>query len=102
MIQLSNNELRMKHLNSLLKDMGINGSCEDEVVIIKPDTPEETENFATQIQAILQTETTKPAIKMLTIEDILGAEINTATGVPTDNAKMVEMKKNPYTLCCPF
>ncbi|KTD02106.1 VWA domain-containing protein [Legionella feeleii] len=108
-MKLANNALRTKNMIALLQDMGIKVgkkdegkaevSCKDELVILKPASQEEAENFAGEIQALLQTGKTKPAVQRFTLNDLLNAEIDAATCV---NVQMTEKNKRSLRALLPI
>lgn len=108
-MKLANNALRTKNMIALLQDMGIKVgkkdegkaevSCKDELVILKPASQEEAENLAGEIQTLLQTGKTKPAVQRFTLNDLLNAEIDAATCV---NVQMTEKTNDHYGPCYLF
>ncbi|STX37916.1 VWA domain-containing protein [Legionella feeleii] len=108
-MKLANNALRTKNMIALLQDMGIKVgkkdegkaevSCKDELVILKPASQEEAENLAGEIQTLLQTGKTKPAVQRFTLNDLLNAEIDAATCV---NVQMTEKNKRSLRALLPI
>ncbi|WP_019217455.1 VWA domain-containing protein [Legionella tunisiensis] len=96
-------------MTALLQDMGMNVgkkeegnaevSCKDELVILKPATPDEVENLAGEVQKLLQTENATPTIQRFTLNDLLNAEIDAAT---CSDVKMIEKSKRSLQALLPI
>ncbi|QMT61530.1 vWA domain-containing protein [Legionella sp. PC997] len=91
MKHLANNMLRTKNMLELLNAMGVHLDntevvCHDERVVFHPKTTKENENLATELQELLQQNTVKPALKRVTLADLLTDEITQATCVDSVTA----------------
>jgi len=88
MKHLVNNVLRTKNMEALLSAMGIplentKVACKDERVIFSPGTTKEAEALAANLQNLLQKDTVKPALRRMTITELLAEDI--ANAIDTSN-----------------
>lgn len=108
-MKLANNALRTKNMVALLQGMGINVgmneedktkvSCKDELVILKPATPEEAKHLAGEIQELLATESKKPIVQQFTLNGLLSAEIDAAQSI---NIEITEKNKRSLQALLPI
>ncbi len=105
MVHLVNNALRTKNMVELLQAMGIpldntQVACKDERVIFNPGTINEGENLAANLQALLQKDTVKPALRRITLTELMADEIAQATC--NESAKTEIHKKSLLALLSVF
>lgn len=91
MKHLVNNVLRTKNMEALLSAMGIplentKLACKDERVIFSPGTTKEAEALAANLQNLLQKDTVKPALRRMTITELLAEDIANAMDTSKDEA----------------
>ncbi|WP_454782178.1 VWA domain-containing protein [Legionella sp. WA2022007384] len=91
MKHLVNNMLRTKNMVELLHAMGVHLDdtkvvCHDERVVFHSKTTKENESLGAELQELLQQNTVKPALKKVTMAELLTDEITQATCVDSVTA----------------